>query len=191
MKFVSDLLLEIWTGPIKENYSRGKICSERHLQCELYHLLRLNSNLDVWIEPTLIVKTGDTGRTMKPNLLISQANEILAVLEIKNVPDGEAAYKADVEKLVLFESSSTATYHLETDLATGRFKQDVEFKISKHLLCVYAAISRGNFAYSVKPTKFWLSNDPDIKLPKNFLHLVGRLYKNDLRFCESVHDEMC
>jgi hypothetical protein len=37
-------------------------------------------------------------------------NEMIAVLEIKNVPNGEAAYKAEAKSLLFIKSSSKAFY---------------------------------------------------------------------------------
>src|SRR5688572_8048439 len=124
MDYLKQYLINIWEDQIKTAYANGKICSERHLQCELYHHLKTSDKYDVWVEPTLSVSNDSTFTTMKPDLLISKGSEMIAMMEIKNVPDMEASYKADIQKLVNFERSKTAEYFLHLDTSTGHFRRE-------------------------------------------------------------------
>ena len=94
------------------------------------------------------------------------------------MPYGEVRFKGDIEKMYwLSKYDKRKHFELKTDSQTGQYSED-KFYVSDNLLCVYAAVARGNHAWGVESKIFWEENNYEIKIPENFLHLVGRVFSD-------------
>ena len=176
---LSKQIEKIWCQQIKESYIKGILCSERQLQAELYHFLKSNlADHQVWLEPVIELETEKDKWKIIPDMLITYHQEIQAVIELKYVPYGEVKFKPDIEKMyTLSNQSNSKSFRLKTDPVNGNYTL-VQFAIAKNILCIYAAIARGNHAWGVESRSFWIENNYQLNIPNNFLHLVGKVYSN-------------
>ena len=163
-----ELLTKVWRRLIKE-YQTGCICSERHLQAEFYSLLKReladfkNNDYKIGVEPRL---TGDeefdcalNGKI--PDLLITQHNTIVAMVELKYSPYNYVIYEFDVLKLNT--QNIKGQVYLKTDPQTGdwnKIKTDTEnhtYSFDANCLKVFGFITRaGADASDYKYEKDWL-----------------------------------
>lgn len=181
-------ILDTWQKEIYDCYESGNLCSEKQLQAELYHQLRLFSKqetrqLKVWVEPTLKLPRENGTGTIKPDLLLSSGNEVIAIVELKYVPYKEARFQDDIRKMYNL-SKYQGLIRLETDPNTGNYydKADKHLTVAKDILCVFAAICKGGFAHAVESQTVWKKKNYQINIPHNFLHLVGRVFKEKRYF---------
>jgi hypothetical protein len=168
---IEKILKDFWITSIQEHYLKGIICSERNLQAEIYHQLRLffssDNAIKIWVEPTLSFQKDIPGLTKtKPDLLITKDNKIICVLELKYKPYGEVDYLFDLKKLYLFSKISDNGLRLITDIHSGNYKNNYFF-ITPSLLTCFAVICN-EVAFAAKKDTW---NNVDI--PENFLLLTG------------------
>lgn len=171
---IRTILKSIWEKEIKDYYAEGRICSERNLQAEFYHHLRnkLKDDAVIWVEPTLSFKEDIEGLTkMKPDLLITEHNAIIAVIELKYNPASEVHHKDDLKKLYNFSRVVDNGLRLKTDIYSGGFVKEEFYTVSKNIVTCFAVVCR-HFGHAVKREEWKEINTHD-----NFLHLTGIVYK--------------
>jgi hypothetical protein len=100
-------LTQAWEKTIREAYSKMLINSERGLQVHFCLALRetfdcKNTPRSFFVEPTLLL--GDKKRI--PDLVIYEANQIVAVIELKYAPRSLPDFKKDFETLALIRANA-------------------------------------------------------------------------------------
>lgn len=89
-------------------YSTGRICSERHLQAEIFHQLYSNSlfmeTYELRVEPCMYHYNMKENKNMTlgftPDMLIINRNrEIVACIELKYVPHGYIQFEKDIANM--------------------------------------------------------------------------------------------
>jgi len=173
MPNIRSILEEIWTNKVPLDYNTGTINSEGALQACIYHHLRSASELnnhDIWVVSTLYFDDICAISNSRPDFLISLNSEIVCMIELKyNIEIGVDPYP-DLNKLNIFSTQAGVNkLILKTDPSTGTCRKDLHFSISENVLSVYAVIAHklSNALYKER----W----NEIKLPKNFLHLIGKI----------------
>lgn len=130
-------------------YNTGAICSERHMQCELFRLLKndetFNQDYQVFVEPKLsgLVK----GKI--PDMIIttrihneSNNDETVAVVELKYVPFHFPEFEEDLEKLIFFiKNKKDIILQLNTNPITGDWA-DKSYSISDNIFIIYCVIGK-------------------------------------------------
>jgi hypothetical protein len=188
---MNDILIKIWGNQIKESYERGEICSERHLQAELYYQFKKCPELSqyqIWMEPTLGIYDGTNDKGTKigsitPDILISCNDVLKAMIEIKYRPYGQVHYKFDIEKFNTFQKYKPKIT-IETNPTTGRHN-NTEIEIGKDTLFVFAVIANADRNAIALKKERWT----DVDLPNKFLHLIGKI-STDPNLYEFYSDEI-
>jgi|GEM_PF-3239449 len=193
---IRDILTCIWTNNIKDDYEAGLIPTEKHLQALLFHYLKLNlkSEYQIWVEPNMAIcdengqlRYDNPLQNKKPDLLISSGNDnkgynLIAVIELKYRPNGDADYPEDIEKLNNFiETSFKGGYSFKifTDPETGEWDRKKRITIGKELESVaFLVVANGNRKASALNV---LGNAPK---SDKFLHLRGNITTTNRDFDE-------
>jgi hypothetical protein len=176
MDELKELLKSSWLNGVKNAYITGDLCSEKNLQAELYHQLKLTNwhkHYRFWVEPCLLFSDHHPELSyLKPDLLISCGNEIVGIVELKYKPQSECHFQYDLSKMRRFEVMSTNyALYLEIFYCTGSYSPQT-FTVSPNLLSVFGVIAR-DFAHAVIPEKLVLITEG---MPSRLLHLSGIIY---------------
>lgn len=168
-------------------YNDGRICSERHMQAELFSLLlnqnETNENFQIFVEPSIY---GDNQYLYEiklngiiPDLIITENNEIVCVIELKYNPTGYIEYGKDLTNLGKFASIMGYDYsvYLETNPKDGDWNYDRPFRVSKSLLIVYAIIANEYSDAITKANEIWNNSDFFQIQIKNKLFFIGAINK--------------
>ena len=114
-------LKNIWMTWVESSYLEGRITTERGLQSNLYaHILREEPDWKVYVEPGFYPPDGMTAQ-YKPDLVICDSRNILAIIEIKFVPHHYPQYISDLDKMI--DISSNVNYReifLDINQKTGK-----------------------------------------------------------------------
>ncbi len=178
---MKDLLQSIWKKQIKAEYDKGNICSESHLQAEIFHHLRCNDKFcqtyRIFVEPRephIHQKMG-----IIPDMVIIRESKIVAAIELKYVPNAYAKFKKDIRSLLNLYNlrGSEQTFSLKTNPKNGNWS-DERFTIAEDALLVYGIITKSLSAAITNPESIWLA-EPSIKNAEtvNYLQLVGSINK--------------
>lgn len=146
----------IW-AEIEQVYNSGTICSERHLQAELYHLVKgilRVQDYQLFIEPK--INTNSTTSDIHgliPDMLVTRGKEIVAVIEIKYVPHGYAEYEKDFATFNKFQANAgkkDVRIDLLTDPYTGSWKdsENPTFTIANDLELLFIVIAN-KYSYCI------------------------------------------
>src|SRR5690606_26318110 len=118
-----------------EEYNKGFIASERHLQALIY--IKLSSLLEengfrLIVEPKMETKpTSNISGLIPDMLIINSKNEICGLVEIKYAPNEYIRYDKDFETFKKFhelkESKSETSIFLKVDTKTGDWDRNVLF----------------------------------------------------------------
>lgn len=171
-----EIISNIWNNQIKDYYMSGSISTERNLQAELYHQMRVNrglQNYQIWVEPTFYFENKDLAMNHKiPDLIITNQNKIESVIEIRYKPYGDVLYTDVIEKL--FRLSILKGSHiipLKTKPETGNWltRPEEKYIFSENCIFIFAVVARDNYSIALEQSK-WI-----IEIPKNFLHLKGKI----------------
>lgn len=140
-----DKLKKIWEKDIKEEYYNERINSERCLQAVLYHYFRecLGEKCGIFVEPKFDYKSEEIGglKNKTPDLVITFEENILAIIELKFVPQGYATYMEDFKKFLSEEKYMGEGVWMQIDKTTGKWKQDKVFKITKKTVYIFLAVA--------------------------------------------------
>ncbi|WAC39108.1 hypothetical protein [Pedobacter sp. SL55] len=147
------IIKEVFDGVWKEIelvYKSGLICSERHLQSEIFSLLKNNISFSsvytVFIGPRVDQNTCENLHGKIPDLIIvnHRSKEIVAVVELEYVPFSYPAYKKDLSTLLnFFNNRKAITMPLFTNPNTGLWTNE-KFKISESPILAYCVIAKAD-----------------------------------------------
>ena len=179
-EMLNNILTEIWENNIKDTYEKGEICTEHHLQAELYYQIKNSQKLKeyrIWVEPTLDTEDNEIRKKLKikPDLILTFNNTIQAIIELKFKPDGEVHYTKDIEKFKYFSQKNKPKVAIRTNEQTGRWDSNKPFQYSHDVLFVFAVIAKDDFAHALNQSKW-----EKLKIPSNFLHLVGKINEKNI-----------
>lgn len=169
-----DVLEAIWKSSIADAYLNGLICSERLLQAELYRQLKNQTNYQIWIEPDIHLKNNPVLHHKKPDIIITDQNNIVGVMELKYNLQTGIGINWDIEKLTEFSrlKNYTEGIPLKTDLKNGNWDFNNTFSVSKDLVLVLAVIAwKGTEALDTVSLK----NKLEIRSDVNLYHLIGEV----------------
>lgn len=167
---IRDLLKKAWQQT-KPYYVEGSICSERHLQAVLFHILQLDKEFTnhylCFIEPQIGKKI--------PDMIIAdpKTKKTIAIAELKYVPHGYVPFEKDALSLSFFNKKydKAKPIKLLTNPTTGNYKED-KFFISKNLLCVFVAITNEQSFAVTNTADIWKPKYTEAEI-KNNLTLLG------------------
>ncbi|MDC3253589.1 hypothetical protein OAU89_01695 [bacterium] len=190
MEKIKKSLIQIWDNEIRDALGRGEVILEQQLRAEIYHQLRLKfSKYKIWITPTLYLKKYDLDR-IKPDLVVSNEKEILAIIQLNFKPWDFLNYKEDLRiltgmdkvgkskriKLGMIPFSSIWQEQKNKD------ENNLNFTMADDLLKVLVTGSRAG-CHSLELKK-------DEKPSQNFLHLFGYIEnETSLFFGNSFYDK--
>jgi len=113
-------------------------------------------------------------KKIKPDLLVSLKNEIIAIIELKYIPYSYPNFQPDIEKLLLFKQyAGKPEILLKTNPITGDWDK-TKYIISDDLLLVFAVIAHKD-ADANNLSKHYIINPKQKEDLKNFLHLFGKI----------------
>jgi len=189
---LKDILEKCWTL-IKEIYMEGKICSERHLQSEIFHILKQDNNFNaeykIFIEPTIYSDKKEMDDSLIigiiPDILITNhQDKIVCVFELKYKPNGYVRYKKDINNFGKFNDLKGSEFpiYLETNPKNGDWDYKRPFKIDKNILFAYAIIAN-EYSDALKKTEEIWKNTEFLKQPiTNYIQLIGSVNDRDTIF---------
>lgn len=167
---IEKVLKEVWFD-VDTAWKYHQINSERCLQAVMHSSLRKHLGTFAWqifVEPEMVPE-GDGKKY--PDLVVAENGEIRAIIELKFCPQGYVEYREDIEKLLKFERSRNVEYHLDLDVCTGRYTEQV-FKITEETRFVFAVIARDD----AEAVDFGIGSDhPALNVPTGFCHLAGKI----------------
>ena len=169
MELVKQTLIDIWLNDILKRVRNGLITYERQLQAEIYFNLKskLPQDYKVWIEP--VIYNLDK---IKPDIIITNEDRVLSIIELKFKPWEYPDYQYDLNKFLSFESKSNNNLNIDFGYipisSDWRIQQGKGTKLSYRLTQDY--INCFILFGKKDSAAFNLANN---KLPGNFLHLFG------------------
>lgn len=148
-------------------YQQGKIATEATLQASLYHhlLVQLDDSFNILCEPTVVINQ----TTYKPDLMVLCDGQIVAVLELKFVPQHYAQDKKDIKKLSIY-AKHRAPVNLVLNAQTGRYSKQ-QHVFAPNCLFVFAAIAQHDAAAVDKTCAEKIAFQLPNLNTDNFLHL--------------------
>lgn len=177
---LKDFLAMAW-GRITAEYHRGNICSERHLQSELFYILKSNNQFSeqykIYVEPTVYTRKKNTAiDKIIPDVLITKGKEVVAYIELKYVPHGYILAESDVWKFnEFYKCLGQEEIQLDTDAQSGQWL-DTYHNISSDLVLVYGFISNHESeAFELKEKIFAFKNmfNPETLLKIDYVVMYG------------------
>ena len=172
------ILINAW-DKIEISYKKGMICSERHLQAVLFQILQENNEFvksyQLFIEPTIQIKTDNKNFKIIPDIVVTQEQNIVCAIELKYNPLGYIKFKKDLYKLSLFykQRGIFRDVYLSTDPISGDYNYELKYSVSKNVLLVYAVIAN-EFSLAITNSSYIWSNQEFVNKPiKNYLQLIG------------------
>lgn len=154
--YLLNSITEVWVTKIRDAYISGSIPSERHLQAELFHAMKLSlSDYQIYVEPYefkfeshLSNKEFDKDDRIIgyiPDLVITKSNNIIAIIEIKYTPHLRCEFKPDMLKLQTYESY-TAPFSLTVDYLIGDFDKRNLVAINNQTALIFMGIAKSDSA---------------------------------------------
>jgi hypothetical protein len=163
-----NILVNCWQNEMKAFFESGKMCSERSLQAELYSLLKLHPEFDVWVEPKLKLKDGYL-HSKVPDILVTKGDTVVAIIELKyNLAKGIDC-TGDIEKLLHFVDL-TEPILLKTDRETGNW-DNAGFRINDETIFILAVVAWAGTEALTKEVWKWHEKIID----NRFVHLIGKI----------------
>lgn len=143
-------LRAIWSKVIDE-YKKGTICSERHLQSLMFHMIRTlkDDKEKVFIEPN-ILEYKDNERCYNalnnkvPDIIIvdDEGARVTHFIELKYDPLGKPEYNYDLNKFKsISELESGISIPLKTDIKSGNWDYNDQYEFTNSTTKVYAFIA--------------------------------------------------
>lgn len=173
MEKIRKNLIQIWDNEIREALGRGEVVLEQQLKAEMYHQLRLKfPKLKIWIAPTFYFKKYDLDR-IKPDIVISDEKQILAIIQLKFKPWEFLDYKEDLRILTGMDKVGkskkiklgTIPFSSIWQEQKTKVENNLNFTLADDLLKVMITGSRAG-CHSIELKNVEKPN-------KNFLHLFG------------------
>jgi hypothetical protein len=179
-------LIDFWKSAwvkIKSYYNEGRICSERHLQAELFKIFLSDKEFIkkymIHIEPTIYSDKKDrkerkiTG--IKPDILITEGPKIVAYVELKYVPNTYIQYEKDIHnfsKIYSHRGKDTPIY-LKVNPINGDWNYEEKYTFDKDLILIYAMIINIKSDFITNRKKIWSSKEYLFSEEPRYLYLIG------------------
>lgn len=174
-----EILIELWNTVIQASYKKGILCSERHLQAEIYqHFTNRTdtSEYQMWVEPMLELyyKKAENGK-FKPDLVITQDLQVICFIELKYIPWRNVNFQYDIDKLAMYQNDNlNKIFPLRTEPITGNWSVVHKYTIAPDVLTVFAVIAKYE-AWAHGPDSYY---EEILGKPfplKNYLILKGKI----------------
>lgn len=176
MKQFIDSLDKIWTIDIKEAFCNGLIPYERQLQAELYHRLKIEitEEYKIWVEPVMYLRDYELDK-IKPDLVITKEDLILAVIELKFSPWSYVNTSHDLDKfkklLNVFNNAeciniSWIPFSENWEVQKTNDAKKLYFQFSKNTKMILCAIAKQD-SNGLKKSSY--SDLPNFRLYKGFI----------------------
>lgn len=140
-KPLRDRLLTAWSSIVDTEYAKQRVNSERSLQAALW--ARLSDSLPdfqrMFIEPRFSI-TSD-GKRCVPDIVVCSRRRIIAVIEIKYRPRGDAAYRKDVRSLDALARNGESL-SVSNSRFSGPLVDETVYTYSSNTLFVWAGFHR-------------------------------------------------
>lgn len=183
---LNSILQNAWLK-IEQAYKQGKLCSERHMQAALFHILQSDINFtntyQIFVEPD-IFSTSDIFKSEKihgisPDILITQGQDIVCVIELKYCPAGYIKFGKDLTTFSKFHEHKghADAIYLTTNSLTGDYNYDLPFSISKDLILAYGIIANEYSDAITHADEIWSDNKYVNQPLTNYLYLIGSINK--------------
>lgn len=153
---------QAWEACIKE-YREGRVLTERTLQALLFRELSGFPEELIVCEPRL---EGNGLGPFIPDIVVAREHEIVAICELKFVPQGFPIFEKDLSKLQHYAQSKLA-HRLLLDPVSGTYAEEA-FYVSGDCLLVFAVIGRRDSTAVCIDTLSSKMLSVDVR----FLHLV-------------------
>lgn len=179
---------------IGRRYAAGVICSERHLQAELFHVLYCDPSFikqyDLRIEPVLYESVGKEHRLsgLIPDLLVTRDNTIMAHVEIKYVPHGFVQYKKDVASMTRtwnLKANQEVAFYLDTNPQNGEWNYERPYKVGKEFKMIYCMIGNEDSDCFVNNKSIWDGENKEM-FDVDIIQFVGRISKASIPVFEQL-----
>ena len=181
-----DKMIDYWIAAwekIETIYNNGEICSERHFQSELLHILYSDPTFKtkylLHVEPNLFYDDKANRDTVFkgiiPDILVTEGEKIVAYAELKYVPHGYIPYIKDIRNfLKLYKyRRENLQIPLFTDPINGNWNFQRKFTFDKDMILIYAVITNHESDFITHGEKIWSSDEQELpKVPK-YLFLKG------------------
>lgn len=176
---------QIWEGPLRERFYSGQLPDAAGFLAEMYHLVRAHTAFTPWIQPDIHLSSGTSGRESmlfmrnvnllqghKPALLLTEDDEVVAVIELIFSPGAHADFHLAWSKLqLLAQAAEEGMVFLEMDPFTGKPNPKNGYHFSNNWVAVLAVVAKeGGFAVTPSYLKETYENHP---LWPRFAHFVG------------------
>ncbi len=171
-------------------YKQGRMCSERHMQAEMFHILRQHTIFEtlpyqLFVEPCTQFQDPPS-LTIIPDMLITYESNVIGVMELKYVPHGFPKFEKDFNSIRRFyqHQKSALPLYLETDFQTGQWSKRV-FKIALNPLLIYCVIANYEAHIVSSPEnvrKIWTQLPGSDQTFENCLQLSGIVSKTKVEF---------
>jgi hypothetical protein len=169
-----------WECDIKARFHKGLINYERQLQSILYNQLRvrLTNDFEIYIEPVFYQL-----EKIKPDMVITKANKIIAIIELKSKPWEYPTFFTDMKKLERFRKE----INVDEEIVLGWIPKSADwyeqdkykdsklcYKIDQNLLLIMALITRYDSDVVTKEAKDFQPYTDN----KNFYIFLGYIDQN-------------
>ncbi|HMR81956.1 MAG TPA: hypothetical protein PKE30_02455 [Niabella sp.] len=185
---------------IGRRYNSGVICSERHLQAELFHALYCDpvfmKKYNLRIEPVLYEGDKDNGKCsgLIPDLLvIGRERKIVAHVEVKYIPHGFVPYKKDVASMFYLwnlKASGGTKFYLDTNPENGDWNYDRPYVVGEDFKMIYCMIGNEESDCFVSNHTIWEGYNGMSGKSTDIIQFAGKISKKAAVF-EQLHFEGC
>jgi len=168
---------------IKTKYEEGLFCSERHFQAELFHLLYsdivFKSKFKLFIEPIIYDKNDvllkHELKGIIPDMIATEGDKIVAIIELKYVPHGFVSFEKDVKNMTRFYKIKDldVPFYLLADKKTGDWDYSKPFKLANDLILIYGLIGNKDSYCITNPNEIWDEKYTTLKEKPKFAQFVG------------------
>ncbi len=190
MEEIKKIIIRIWENEIRDALERGEVIIEKQFHAEMYHQLRSKfPKLKIWTAPTLYLKKYDLDR-IKPDLIISNDKEILAVIQMKFKPWEFLDYKDDLSMLTRLDKVGKSKkiklgmipFSSIWQEQKTKDENNLNFTMAENLLKILVTCSRvGCHSLDLKK---------EAKPSESFLHLFGYIEnERSLFFGNAFYDK--
>jgi hypothetical protein len=135
-------IIEAWCNCITEDYNSQRINSERSLQASFWSQLNCilpKNRRRMFIEPTIAITENGSKYNVIPDLVICNTKEVIGVIELKYRPRGNPVYSKDIDSLAVIARHREGIT-ISNDRYRGQAMDETEYRLSKHILFVWAGI---------------------------------------------------
>jgi len=179
-------LIEHWKSAwlkIEDLYNKGRICSERHLQSEFFHIFLSDKEFMkkymIHVEPTIYSDNRDhkerkiTG--IKPDILITKGQKIVAYVELKYVPNSYIQYEKDIHNFskIYFYRGKDFPIYLKVNPINGDWNYEDKYTFDKDLMLIYAMIINQKSDFITLRERIWSLKEYMFSEKPRYLYLIG------------------